>query len=675
MRLPPGNSTATGEAMQYAGRKLQQVGAELEQARQIEKDRADTLRAEAAFNGDLNRFMDLADGPDGFKHIKGAAILNRDVHGEYLSRFDELVKQSQSTLANERQRGKHKQRADYARLQFRRDLLGHVGREGEIASKEVYDNSLRLESRNAASHWQEPMSIMVSLTRLNGLVDQEADRSGWTDEKRAFERLRVGSEAHASVVEQALVNDDYAYGKSYFERVQKELDPETSARIQRALNGKQREIEAEARQKQALARVDVLERERDEQASLRATGNYQGNRLTRQEYVAAYGPDEGAKRYDRLQKYWAAGSAVQDLALANPQQRAEILAKYRPAPTEGFAENAQVYGVILEADREQQKAREDDPAGYLTRYMPSVQRAYEDMARAPDDFEAARNYARQVQAGAAQLGIESPAVLPAPMAKAIVTGFYDQKAGGEPAALRILGEKEKWGDQWPAVWQQLAPDLPGAAFVIGMGMSPEAGRRLAEVSGLDPQTGKPITLATLRDTLPAGEAPKVIADDVRAELNDAILSYAGQPGADKMASTLLDSAERLAIRYRATGKSAGEAAEQAAREVFNERYEFIERDDATIRVPVQYDADAVKGALRIVTSELSTQPRIDESQWTTLPDDSGVALTWMGGLAEGPDGQPIVYTWEQLLNRGATARRALDDTVLRPGPSYGSDAR
>ena len=142
-----------------------------------------------------------------------------------------------------------------------------------------------------------------------------------------------------------------------------------------------------------------------------------------------------------------------------------------------------------------------------------------------------------------------------------------------------------------------------------------------------------------------------------------------------MASTLLDSAKRLAIRYRASGKGATEAAQQAANEVFNERYEFIERDDATIRVPRPYDASAVKGALRAISADLSGQPRIEESQWVTLPDDSGVALTWMGGQAEGPDGQPIVYTWDQLLNRGATAQRTMDDTVLRPGPSYGSDAR
>jgi hypothetical protein len=295
--------------------------------------------------------------------------------------------------------------------------------------------------------------------------------------------------------------------------------------------------------------------------------------------------------------------------------------------------------------------------------MPTVQDAYEAMAEAPDDPLAAQDYVRRVLAASEDLGIQNPAVLPKQMAGSIVAGFYDQKAGGEPAAMRILAEKQRWGEQWPAVWQQLAPDLPGGAFVIGMGMNPEAGRRLAELNGLDEQTGKPITLATLRDQLPSGDKPNDLGQAVRSELSDAVLSYAGQPGSDKLASTLLDAAERLAIRYRTSGKGINDAAEQAAKEVFNERYEFIERDDSTVRVPRQYSADAVKGALRVVTSDLSGQPRIDESQWVTLPDDSGVALTWMGGLANGPDGQPIVYTWDQLLNRAATSER--DDDLRR----------
>jgi hypothetical protein len=254
---------------------------------------------------------------------------------------------------------------------------------------------------------------------------------------------------------------------------------------------------------------------------------------------------------------------------------------------------------------------------------------------------------RAVESIRSDLDIKATGILPKQFADQIVAQFYDQKEGGEPAALKILAERERWGTAWPQVWQQLSKDLPPAAYVIGAGMNPEAGRRLAEVSTIKPEELN-------KQLVTVGAKPKDITDAVGAELRDAVLSFAGQPGADKLAGTLLDSAALLATRYRVSGKSAGEAAEQAAREVFNERYDFFEAGESTIRVPRPYDGGDIKGALKAVSRDLTGVARVDESAWVTLPNDAGIALTWMGGVVNRPDGSPVVYGWDELLNRAAT---------------------
>ena len=655
--LPVQSRSPQGEAMQYAGRRVSALGEEIQQIQMAEEDRADTLRAEDAQNALVSKSLELAEGDDGFRKKPDSAAANESLVADYWRRYEQSAKEIEANLGNDRQREKFRRRATVLGIQYRQDLLRDTSAKGERHAAAVYKNTLAVESENVASHWNDPNAVGASVERLNASINERARSQNWDDDTIALERSHALGGLHTSAVVSALDNDNYAYAKSYFDKVSPEIDEGTRHKLSSALNGKRREMDAEARQQQVLARVELSEIASDVEAASRAGLRYEGDIPTRAEF-AVYG-DKADERYANFQKVLAAGKDTQDAALADPAGQAAILARYTPDPTRGFRGNQEVYEIVRGNIAQLNKEREDDPGRYVLR-LPKVADAYRQMAAAPDDQDAAQEYVRQVQAASADLGIQNQAVLPKAYADQFVSQFYDQKSGGEPAALRILGEKEKWGDQWPAVWQQIAPDLPGSAFVIGMGMNPEAGRRLAEVSGIDQQTGKPITLATLRDQLPDDTPPGDLTKAVRSSLNDAVLSYAGQPGSDKLASNLLDSAERLAIRYRASGKGVSDAAEQAAGEVFNERYEFIERDDATIRVPRQYDADVMKGALRVVTSTLSDQPGINESQWQTLPDDSGVALTWMGGLVEGPDGQPIAYTWDELKNRVATNAYAVE---------------
>jgi hypothetical protein len=669
-QLPVQATDPKAEALQYAGRKVMQLGDEMLR----EEERADFLRAEAGHNDVKSAFVDLAEGADGYRKKRGADAINTSLAGDYLGRFDHQVKKISQGLANSRQRKKLEELAGLTRMQLGQDLLRHIGSEGEHYAKEVYDNGLKTEAGTAAVNWSQPEAIATSLVRMQRLVGQEADRSGWSPEKKAYEEQRLKSEIHATVVGQALSFENYEYGRNYFEGVRKDMDPETAGRVARALEGKEREIRAEDRQRRALFRAELSDRVADATAAYLTTGNYD-DAPTQEEFRKAYDdPEEADKRFHKFEQVRAVGGAVQEAVLANPAEQRALLEKFTPNATSGFKDGQERYEILATSIAKINKQREDDPAFYLVRYMPSVEQAFRALTTAPAEVQTQRaeDYARQVRTAGAELGIENPALLPKAYARQMVGQFYDQKEGGEPAAARILTERAKWGSAWPDVWRQLSPDLPGAAYVIGAGMNLESGRRLAEVST--------VKLDDLRASLPTQTSPKDVTDAVRGQLNEAILSFADQPGSDKLAATLLDSAERLALRYMATGRDQSDAAKQAADEVFNERYNYVtvmenralipvpfaDPGGSLIRVPLLYDGDNVESGLRLAHRDLAgKQPRLDESTWVTLPDDSGVALTWMGGLAERPDGTPIVYGWDDLLNRAATAERATADEFRR----------
>ncbi len=643
------------EGIGYAGRRLTHLGDDIIRVNRIEEDRANTLRADDAYNGLIEKTLDLTEGEDGFKKQKGAAVATKAIAPDYWQRFEQSAREIEGNLVNDSQRNKFRGRAKVLGQQYRVDLKRHIEREAEAYGQQVYDNTKGMEERNAALRWNEPGAVDSSILRLNGAIDMRALDQGWDDETLTLERAKSLSGVHGSVVVSALDNDALDYADKYFKKVSPDLDETTRHRLSMAIDGKRKQLQAEQRQQRMEARLALQETVGDVTASYLSAGRYDGPIPNRQDFKAAYEGDEGAKRYEQFEKVLSVGTDIQAAALGNPQEQNELLRKWKPEPTVGFKGNQERYELLASSVSKLNKEREDDPARFVVSRLPQANAAYQRFVAAQDDPVAAQEYVRTVQAASEDLGIQNPAVLPKAYAETVVARFHSQPEGGEPAAMGIIAERQKWGAAWPAVWQQLAPDLPAGAFVIGMGMSVEPARRLAEVST--------VKMEDLRASLPTDTTPKDLGEKVRGALDDALLSYAGQPGADKLSATLLDSAERLAIRYRAAGKSVGDAADQAAREVFNERYAFENVGDAVIRVPRPYDGGDVKAALRLATGDLKRtgQPRVDESSWTTLPDDSGVALTWMGGLVDGPDGQPIVHTWDELLNRSATLERVSDD--------------
>jgi hypothetical protein len=62
-------------------------------------------------------------------------------------------------------------------------------------------------------------------------------------------------------------------------------------------------------------------------------------------------------------------------------------------------------------------------------------------------------------------------------------------------------------------------------------------------------------------------------------------------------------------------------------------------------------------------------------QWTTAPDESGIALTYAGQIVRRPDDSPFVLTWDQLAAIAHDRSSAPRQTGLLGAQAWGEDMR
>jgi len=245
-RPGPVPNVADGGAagMVELGRALQGAGDQVFKVFEREQQRADTMRAEDAFNQLRERQLDLSLGKEnGFANLRGGDAANGDLLGKWSKRFGEEQKRIESTLGNDRQREAFRQRSATALAGFQGDILRHVAQQTDVYALSVYKGTLDTETRNAMANWSDPQAIATSLERINNAVTQEADRSGWSPEAAAAARMQAASGVHATVIAQALVNENAAYAQRYYAANKDSIDPSVAKTLANAVkDGAQKEL-------------------------------------------------------------------------------------------------------------------------------------------------------------------------------------------------------------------------------------------------------------------------------------------------------------------------------------------------------------------------------------------------------------------------------------------------
>lgn len=404
------------------------------------------------------------------------------------------------------------------------------------------------------------------------------------------------------------------------------------------------------------------------------------NPPTREEMVGAFGPERGARLSENLASAQQFGQTVNRFGRLSDAEIASELAAAVPGPT-ATAQDQKRFDDLNRAASQAIAERSRDPAQYALTHSPVVRQAYDRLAANPMNSAAASEYAAASVAEQRRLGVVEPRILSAPVAAQITRQIRDVETQPQEIARTLQGYAQTWGARWPQVYAQVAGGLSPTTRVIANLPDAPAAALLAN------NIGRKTT--ELRDLIPGPDSKQVdqILDTELVPFRQSLVGLV--TGGVGTFSDYAESAKRLAYIYTASGASPVDAARRAVRELVSDAYTF----SGLTRIPKSVDSDAVDRGLRNILAnpdrfnvgvsaeesramgENFTRDQINAALrqngfWGTLGDDSGVALYMRGTngvrAVSGPDGRPITFTWQQILEQ--SARPAPQRTQTRMAP-------
>lgn len=654
------DTTSIAQGLQTLGRGAQML-------MDKEREKADTALLMDADNQLTKWQQQNMYGENGAYTRKGQNAL--DVTNQTLDQFDKAQAEIAKTLTNDQQKARYAQIVNSRRNSLSSDLNRYEYGERQNYYGQVEKAQLETSMQGAALEYQDPTKVAQYRQKVDAVLTSRAQRLGLSPEAAQAERLETNSGMSSAVIQRMLI-DSPQKAKSYYESYKGTMTAEDQIRTSNGIDQGFRRLEAEARQRQvearqmqAINRMELSSRVQDASAAY-SQGLDFDNPPSKVDFAAAYGPEKGAKEYDRFSKVQALAPAIREFATADPQERQAILGKFQPAQDgtagEGFKEDSQLYQHLTNVGVGLMKQQQTDPAAYVAKYSPTVQRAF---ATAQQDGtpEAYQAYARTTLAEQQRLGVQQPKLLPDAAADQLVANFNKQINGGENAATMIEQQQELWGKDFPTVLQQVGNKLPAEAQVIATSLPKDLAERMASVANIKD--------SDLNSGLQKGQKDEIV-QSVQEAMTPFAESLQGQSGGINTYSTMYKAAVRTATSYVLGGDNPKDAAKRVVGGMLNEKYDFF----GTYRVPKTQDTEAVsRGATaamrQIKPEELMPLPGFagvteeqnrkqlhdavqSSGQWVPNEDESGLSLTLNGYRVRGADGNPITRSWADLQQKG-----------------------
>jgi len=414
----------------------------------------------------------------------------------------------------------------------------------------------------------------------------------------------------------------------------------------------------------------------------------------KQTYIAAFGAEQGAKRYQQnIADVADLANTTSQFAALSPQDRIAKINEFSPQAGDGFAHDERMYRVALQANDNIERQIKADPASFILKTSPMVQGAQKVLADAftqpmqqvvaddgkpkfvptAEQQKATDNYAQAMLAEQSRQGVDNPKLLNGPTVARIVSQFYDQQNGGANPAAVVSSLESQWGKSWPLVFRQLSEDgkLPPAALVIPNMSDDGAKERLARWSMVDDKVFK--------ERIDPGDA-KNVEDYLRKGMAPFWNTLSLQNGGENTFKVYQSQAQKLALGYVSEGKSPGDAVDQAIKETYGHHYDFTD----TYRVPKSEQPDVVESGAKLFSNRpdllniapFPNQVGMDEKQsldqtlkiikhnsvWVTNNDETGLKLYVNGNSGPVPvlskSGKQIDLTWKQLRDSGNESNAA-----------------
>lgn len=263
-----------------------------------------------------------------------------------------------------------------------------------------------------------------------------------------------------------------------------------------------------------------------------------------------------------------------------------------------------------------------------------------------------------------RLGVPEPRRVPLP--ESVATSLTERVASLPPEkqAEEVQAIAGEFGSMWPMVFRQIGGKLPSDAAIMATMPKGRPATLLAEASSL--KDGE--LTAGLPSTAKREVEEALLDDDTMSSLRSSLASEAGGSGTYAAAEA---SATKLALQYmRRDGLGADEAAQRAAQGV-TANNQFAEFNDIAVRVPLDVDVDAVESGMSAIANGFDPSgydipesvsgiaPDVAQEQWANAikagsdvhwigaADGSGLYL-WDGTALVTKNGQPVVFTWDDL---------------------------
>lgn len=263
-----------------------------------------------------------------------------DITGQTLGEFDKYQQELGATLSNDTQRKRYAQIVSQRRQSMSNDLNRYEYGQHQQYMNDVDDASIKLSADSAALNFGDPSKIGFYRQKALDVVESQAVRNGWSPEKTELEKINASSRLLTGVIAQ-MVDSDPRRAQQYYEASKDGMNAETQVRVSSMIDQGIRRQEAEARQRaiearqlQAISRVELQSRVQDAQAAYMQGFEFD-NPPNKADFEAAYGPEQGAKAYDSFEKVQQVAPAIREFATADPQERQAILARFNPAPSQG----------------------------------------------------------------------------------------------------------------------------------------------------------------------------------------------------------------------------------------------------------------------------------------------------------------------------------------------------
>lgn len=438
-------------------------------------------------------------------------------------------------------------------------------------------------------------------------------------------------------------------------------------------------------------------------AAIMATGGYDRTMPMAEDFVQAYGAAEGIELF----KAFDASVDVAENAYAMRTLPADdILAMVEDATPTSAGDMAQVetqrFETVSQAAATVIKAREEDPAGYTLNAFPSVAAAWEDIGDDPDKFAGALS---AMAAAQQQLGIDDMRLLPKKMADGAAAMFNNAELSleeriGAVTGLALATQDE---DQQAAIFSQLVDagvpvHAQGAMAALSRGDTKAAGFLFrAAVTDPDKLPGK-LEESTPNINLAIQELlfdENSIGDVIYGVTNGTAENY------ERLAAdtTLIQRAVKLRLLDN-SANSLEEAVRLTAKDMWGDVDVVTGKgwgDQAGLKITVPkgtdtrplhrgFDAllataeDAMRadmvrdvadaptstGEAQILKASIDNyvEEALAEGYFTNAGNGSFTFIDpYTGTSIDGPDGEPMTFTMEEVLEAGAVAEAASE--VLR----------